>query len=197
MFMKNLILTSKLSNVLSEILENTAVLQWKKKVWFIENAADFYKSKSFVLGDRKAFLENNFEVVDIDLRVTQNQTLEKILSEIDIIFVSGWNTFYLLEMIRASWFDNLLRDFLNKWKIYIGSSAGSIVLWNSIDHVKTLDNPNKSTLQDYTGLKILDAMLLPHYWSTKYLEKMNDILATYWREKFMMISDESFVIESV
>ncbi len=181
--------------MLARLLEELPNLEIKKKVWFIESAADVYKNKSFVLTDRQAFLEKWFEIIDIDLRYAQGEKLEQKLQKIDIIFVSGWNTFYLLEKMQKSWLDTMLKWFLKQWKIYIGSSAGSIILWNSIEHVRTLDDPSISSLEDYTGLNIFDKKILPHYGSKKYLEKMNKIIAIYPKEDFITIWDDDFYCE--
>ena len=73
----------------------------------------------------------------------------------------GGNTFYLLDVIRKTGFDKIIVDFINKGKIYIGSSAGSEILGNSIDVALGYDENNVNMI-DFTGLKIVDALIVPH-----------------------------------
>lgn len=194
--MKTIILTSKLSNVLVKILWETSVLVWKKKVGFISNAADMYKNKRFVEEDRELLLENWFILQDIDLKLLDWDNLRKVLWEQDIIFVSGGNTFYLLEKMRESWFDELLQGLLNTWKIYIGSSAGSVVIGKSIKHVETLDDPNQSNIQNYEGLWIIPVFILPHFGKEKYIERMRWIVESYWKKDLLTISDDEYRVIS-
>ena len=86
---------------------------------------------------------------------------EIIIDDFDIIYMMGGNTFYLLDVIRKTGFDKVIVDFINKGKIYIGSSAGSEILGNSIDVALGYDENNVNMI-DFTGLKIVDALIVPH-----------------------------------
>ena len=52
-------------------------------------------------------------------------------------------------------------NMVNKGKIYIGSSAGSEILGNSIDVALGYDE-NNVNMVDFTGLKIVDGLIVPH-----------------------------------
>ena len=83
-------------------------------------------------------MEEEYKTI-LDLGNDESNILEyKIGNEInindfDIIYMLGGNTFYLLDVIRKTNFDKQIIDFINKGKIYIGSSAGSEILGSSID----------------------------------------------------------------
>ena len=51
--------------------------------------------------------------------------------------------------------------FINSGKIYVGSSAGSEILGNSIDVALGYDD-NNVNMTDFTGLKIVDGLIIPH-----------------------------------
>lgn len=55
------------------------------------------------------------------------------LSLYDMIYMMGGNTFYLLKRIRDTKFDIKLKEAIDKGLIYVGSSAGSIILGNTIE----------------------------------------------------------------
>lgn len=139
--------------ILKEELEN-------KKVLYITTASDGEE------GDDKLWMDEEYKTI-IDLGINESNITEyKIGNEIniddfDIIYMMGGNTFYLLDVIRKTGFDKVIVDFINKGKIYIGSSAGSEILGNSIDVALGYDENNVNMI-DFTGLKIVDALIVPH-----------------------------------
>jgi dipeptidase E len=73
----------------------------------------------------------------------------------------GGNTIYLLDMIRKYNFGEVIKDFINKGKIYIGSSAGSQIIGNTIElNAKYEDNFINMT--DFTALGIVNKEIIPH-----------------------------------
>lgn len=139
--------------ILKEELEN-------KKVLYITTAPDGEED------DDKSWMDEEYKTI-IDLGINESNITEyKIGNEIniddfDIIYMMGGNTFYLLDVIRKTGFDKVIVDFINKGKIYIGSSAGSEILGNSIDVALGYDE-NNVNMTDFTGLKIVDALIVPH-----------------------------------
>ena len=139
--------------ILKEELEN-------KKVLYITTAPDGEED------DDKSWMDEEYKTI-IDLGINESNITEyKIGNEIniddfDIIYMMGGNTFYLLDVIRKTGFDKVIVDFINKGKIYIGSSAGSEILGNSIDVALGYDENNVNMI-DFTGLKIVDALIVPH-----------------------------------
>ena len=139
--------------ILKEELEN-------KKVLYITTASDGEED------DDKSWMDEEYKTI-IDLGINESNITEyKIGNEIniddfDIIYMMGGNTFYLLDVIRKTGFDKVIVDFINKGKIYIGSSAGSEILGNSIDVALGYDE-NNVNMTDFTGLKIVDALIVPH-----------------------------------
>ena len=103
-------------------------------------------------------MEEEYKTI-LDLGNDESNILEyKIGNEInindfDIIYMLGGNTFYLLDVIRKTNFDKQIIDFINKGKIYIGSSAGSEILGSSIEPALNYDL-NNVNMKDFTGLKI-------------------------------------------
>lgn len=79
----------------------------------------------------------------------------------DMIYMMGGNTFYLLKRIRETKFDVKLKDAINKGILYIGSSAGSIILGNTIELALAYDK-NDVNLSEFTGLKIVNGIVVPH-----------------------------------
>ena len=79
----------------------------------------------------------------------------------DIIYVIGGNTFYLLKELREKQLDSKIIKAINNGVIYIGSSAGSIILGKSIETALPYDE-NWVKLEDFKGLNIVDGIIIPH-----------------------------------
>ena len=130
-----------------------------KKVLYVTTAVDGEES------DDKHWM--NLEYLTIlalgikEENITEYKIGEEIdYREFDIMYMMGGNTFYLLDMIRKYNFDKVIEKFA-KEKIYIGSSAGSIILGNSIEVASSFDL-NNVNMEDFTGLKLINGLIIPH-----------------------------------
>jgi len=136
------------------------------KVCFITTASYGEHPKGnpwYVRKDRQQLLELDFKLTELDLRKENKESLKEKLKNIDIIFVEGGNTFYLLKYVRESGFDKVIKPLLKKKVIYVGVSAGSIIAGLSIDSAgwKHADR-NIVNLKDLTGLKLVSFVITPH-----------------------------------
>lgn len=85
------------------------------------------------------------------------------LSGYDVVYVQGGNTFYLMKMMRKYYFDQSVKDALNGGVIYIGSSAGSMVLGDTIETEFTYDDrANTYGVTDFTGIGLVEGAIFPH-----------------------------------
>jgi dipeptidase E len=84
------------------------------------------------------------------------------LDECDVLYLTGGNTFYLLDQIRKQGFDEYLKEALES-KVYVGSSASSITMTPSIDVAAIPPgDPNLTGLTDLTGLAYTNFEIEPH-----------------------------------
>lgn len=139
-------------------------------VAFIPTAADLEEDKWFVEKDNKILLDLGVKIKIVDLKQSKNE-LANDLKGVDVIYVEGGNTFYLLYWVFKSGFDLLLREFLDNGGLYIGVSAGSIITCPSIESAgwKGFDDPSIVKLKNNDGLHLVDFGIFPHY-ETKYDE---------------------------
>jgi dipeptidase E len=80
----------------------------------------------------------------------------------DAIYVCGGNTFHLLHEIRRTGFDKKIIDFINNGGVYVGVSAGSIIMGPDISIAAPFDE-NDVGLEDFSGLNIIKSAIAPHY----------------------------------
>lgn len=100
------------------------------------------------------------DFVDID-SVAKEHWLPR-LEKADVIYVGGGNTYYLLNSVRLSGLDEELPRLLET-KMYVGDSAGAIIVTPSID-IAAVDNGDENfiELQDTSGLNYVDFEISPH-----------------------------------
>jgi len=103
------------------------------------------------------------------------------LSKYDVIYVCGGNTFKLMKFATEMNFDKEIKSLLERGGIYIGVSAGSLIIGPSIKIVDEI-NPDKNEvgLTDFKGFNIVDIIIFPHYSqdvekNIKSLETKNNI----------------------
>lgn len=118
--------------------------------------------------------------------------------DIDLIYVSGGNTYATLDKIRKCNFDKDIIDYINNGVIYIGGSCGAHIVTKNIEHLKDFDE-NYVNITDYNALGLLDGIILPHYDEDEY----NPILRKKVYEKlisedkykvYTLTNDESIVV---
>lgn len=142
-----------------------------KKVTFIPTASKVDEVTFYVDEARRA-LENQGLIVDeLDISVSGIEEIASKLKENEYIYVTGGNSFYLLQEMKRSSADKIIIEEIQKVKIYIGESVGAIVLSESIEYVKTMDNPKESSsLDSLSGLSVVDFYTLPHYKDVPFLK---------------------------
>ena len=84
------------------------------------------------------------------------------VSSYDVMYVCGGNTFYLLQEVRKNGFDKYIVDFINNGGLYVGVSAGSILVGPDIFIASPFDE-NSVGLTDTKALGVTDTIICPHY----------------------------------
>lgn len=105
--------------------------------------------------DLRKFGARYVDVVDISaVGVRWRERLDAV----DIIFVSGGNTYHLLDQARKTGFDVYVEQIDDK-KVYVGASAGSVVAGQTI---QLSDSQNLAKLKDLRGFGVVDGCIKPH-----------------------------------
>lgn len=105
----------------------------------------------------------------------------KDLSLYDFIYVGGGNTFKLLKFAKEMEFDKTVDSLLKKGGMYIGVSAGSLIVGPSIQIANEVHpDKNEVGMTDFAGFNIVDLIIFPHYSSDleeeiKSFEERNNV----------------------
>jgi len=82
--------------------------------------------------------------------------------DIDVIYISGGNTFGTMKLIRDSGFDKAIVNYVQSGVVYIGGSAGAHIATADISHVAKYDKDTFG-LTDFSGLGLYNGILICHY----------------------------------
>ena len=181
--MRKLFLASSFSEVASLFPKFAGEEIKGKRITFIPTASLVEEVRFYVDDDRKAFEELGIIVEELEITTASPDKILEVLNRNDYIFVSGGNTFYLLQELRRKGADALITEQIRAGKLYIGTSAGSVILCPDIEFVKEMDYSHAAPeLQSFTGLNIVDFYILPHYLDFPFEEITQNIVKKYGKK---------------
>jgi dipeptidase E len=138
-------------------------------------------------GDKRWILDNLNSVAKhfpaeldiINLLALSIDEVEARLADKDVIFVVGGNTDYLMHVFNKSGFSDLLRKLLEE-KVYVGSSAGSMVIGRRISteaYKQVYGEDQDFGITEY--LNLVDLAIKPHLDSDNFPNNRADKLDKY------------------
>ena len=113
--------------------------------------------------------------------------------DIDVIYISGGNTFGTMKLIRDSGFDKAIVDYVHRGVIYIGGSAGAHIATADISHVAKYDKDTFG-LTDFSGLGLYNGILICHY-SDDRKQHYEDLCALGKHTVIALKGDQSIVVK--
>ena len=188
--MKNIVLTS--CGIRNE--------DFKEKFYKLISKDDLYNAKLLYittaidgeLDDNRDWVDNEYKTI-LDLGVNESNITEyKIgndvnIDDYDIIYMMGGNTIYLLDMVRRYNFIEVIKNFIAKGKIYIGSSAGSQIIGSTIELCSVYET-NNVNMTDFTALGIIDKEVVPH------ANKKEELIKNLNKEELILLYDGDGII---
>lgn len=119
-----------------------------------------FKRKYLKLLLSPGLLKKNVLFVNISKRVNPNK-----FEDIDVFYSCGGNTFDILERVKKTGFDKYIKNFVKRGKVYVGLSAGSILVHKTIEIAGwgLEGDRNEIGLSNLRGLGLFDVAVFPHY----------------------------------
>ena len=112
---------SSVGSLIKEEIEN-------KKVAFIPTASLREGYTGYVGSARKLFKKLGAIVTEIDISTEAYSTIQSVFEDADVIYFTGGNSFFLMDRLRKTGTDGLLKKELANGKLMIGESAGLYAL---------------------------------------------------------------------
>ena len=151
-----------------------------KKILFIPTAANVEEYKKYMHLTQKAFEDFGYKVENFDVSIFSEEIAKEKLSEAKIVFISGGNTFYLLQELKRKNLIPYLKERIENGLLYIGESAGSVIAAPDIEYASIVDDKTLATeLDDYTGLNLVDFYIVPHFEEEPFVESSRKTVELY------------------
>lgn len=204
-----LILTSSNNFVTNHFVPYLPKSPKETKLTFIPTAAEVEDGDlQWLKDDRQSLVDAGFNVTDFTFTGKTEDEVTFMLDKTDFVFVSGGNTFFLLQQMQKSGFDKLIKEYVGKGLIYGGSSAGSVVAGPDISLVKELDDPSKAPdLKDYKSLNLTDVVVFPHWGSPHFQKRYEKVMKSGYKtglkiilltdDQYLFVKDGKYTIESI
>lgn len=136
------------------------------KCCLITTASSRKERSATAAATREWFLRAGFACCDfVDIEFEDSAKL----AQYDVIYLSGGNPFYLLLQLTKSKASDRLRTLAEQGKVIVGTSAGAMVLADTIEHVNRLnviagyENMDLDELTGYSAVGLTDTKIVPHY----------------------------------
>ena len=178
--MKNMILTSSLYESIELVKKFLDKNTESKKILFIPTATNVDEYKKYIHLTQKTFEDFGYEVENFDVSIFSEEVAKEKLSKAKIVFISGGNTFYLLQELKRKNLITYLEERIENGLLYIGESAGSVIAAPDIEYASIVDDKTLATeLDDYIGLNLVDFYIVPHFEEEPFVESSRNTVELY------------------
>ncbi|GHU98327.1 putative peptidase Lmo0363 [Clostridia bacterium] len=178
--MQRLFLASLFNGVSDLFLGFTGEELKGKTVTFIPTASVPEKVNFFVGSGRKALLKLGLTVDELEISTATADEISGKLRRNDYIYVTGGNTFFLLQELKRTGADKIILQQIEAGKLYIGESAGAMIVSPNIEYAKGLDDCKKAPeLDGFAALNAVEIYPLPHHTNQPFKRAVEKIIDKY------------------
>lgn len=178
----------------------------KKKILFIPTAGNVEEYRDYIDEGRDILADLQFEVDLLDIATAAEAVVREKISQTPCLYISGGNTFYLLQELKRKNLLPLIRERINQGMVYIGESAGAIITSNDISYSQIMDDKSlASDLTDYAALGLVDFSVLPHWGEYPFEEATKQTAAVYegqlkllklTNQQAVLVNDNKYTVEN-
>ena len=194
--MKKLFLSSSFDDVANRLPAFIGEKLAGKVVTFIPTANVPQDYDGYVLSAKAAFESLGLTIDELEVSTASPSDIQSKLTQNDYIYVSGGNSFFLLQELKRTGADQLIIDQINQGKLYIGESAGSIITSPDIAYISAMDSTKKAPeLTSTQGLHLVEFYTLPHATNEPFEDDAQEIIAAYGDKiKLNPISNDQVIL---
>ena len=180
-------------NAKKTIIDNLSKPIEQSKLLFIPNEKATYEAihseKYYLRMQEFGFARDNIKIFDY------YNAQQFINLDLDVIYISGGNTFATLKRIKDCDFDKQIIRYLKSGVLYIGGSAGAHIVTQNIEHIAAFDSIPDG-MNDFNGLGLFDGIFICHY--TEERKALYDKLKAESKYKvYALKDDESLVVNTI
>ena len=181
--MKQLFLCSYFAGVKKLFSDYAKEENLENKVLFIPTAGNQEDYTAYIDEAQQTFRDLGFEIEVLDIASCDRETAQAKIFQSKILYVSGGNTFYLLQELKKKQLPSLIKEQIRDGLVYVGESAGAIITAKDIDYNKLMDDKTVATeLYDTAGLDEVDFYILPHYGEEPFADSSKKTFEMYKKQ---------------
>ena len=185
--MKQLFLCSYFAGVKSLFKQYASKKQLGKHVLFIPTSGNVEEYRGYIDEALQTFADLGFQVEILDISACDRETAQAKIFQSKLLYVSGGNTFYLLQELKKKQLLSLIKEQIADGMVYVGESAGAIITAKDIDYNKLMDDKSVAEeLSNTEGLNEVDFYVLPHLGEEPFVESAQDTLDTYSDQLYLL-----------
>ncbi|MCS2536071.1 Type 1 glutamine amidotransferase-like domain-containing protein [Bacteroides fragilis] len=187
--MKRLFLCSSFADVANLLIDFANEDLKGKIIAFIPTASLTESIRFYVKTGKKALEKVGMIVEEVEITQFSNEEISSILHKCDYIYITGGNTFFLLQELKRKGVDKIISEQVKSGKLYIGESAGAIIASPDTEYMKNVNFApieKAPELEDYSSLGLVDFYTIPHYGNFPFKKKGEKVIQLY-NEKLQLI----------
>ncbi|MFI8593194.1 Type 1 glutamine amidotransferase-like domain-containing protein [Microbacterium sp. NPDC078428] len=169
------------------------------RVAYVPTAARAFPDPSVADHDRLALRRIGYDVRDVDIAEVVGERLEAELRDADVLYVAGGDAFFLLHHLRRSGLAARLPGLLDDGLVYVGASAGAVVMGPDIAPLTPLNDPACAPgLGSTEGLHLLGVVPVPHADGAIFGSEAIERIRARYRRDFhleMLADDQAIIVE--
>ena len=110
--------------------------------------------------------------------------------------MSGGNIFYLLQEMKKTGADEIIVEEVNNGKLYIGESAGAMIVSENIKYAGFMDDGTEyiSELKNLNSLNLVDFYTVPHYGCFPFEESAEKTMSAYSSLNLVPITNNQAIL---
>ncbi|MGI5058698.1 Type 1 glutamine amidotransferase-like domain-containing protein [Treponema pectinovorum] len=166
-----------------------------KKVAFVPTASIHEGYTGYVSSAQKLLKKMGALLTEIDISTENFSKIKAIFEDSDVIYFTGGNSFFLIDSLRKTGVDILLKEQLKNGKLFIGESAGAVVCSPNVSYIERMDaKPADYSQHDDLGLNLIDFYILPHYLTFPFKKATSQIIKEFPNLDICAINNKQAVI---
>lgn len=178
--MSKMFLTSSFIDVVEQFREFVEEDLKGKTLTFIPTASIPEEVDHYVHSAKEEFKKLGIIVEELEISIASKLEIKEKLEHNDFIYVAGGNTFFLLQELRKSGADEIITKQVERGKLYIGESAGTVITSPNIKYIELMDDREKALeLDSFNGLNLINFYPVPHYSNEPFKKAADDVITLY------------------
>ena len=129
----------------------------QQQVVFIPTASTVENTTFYVQDALNVFKNLGLTPDILDIAEVDSETAKLRIEQAEVLYISGGNTFYLLQQLKAKDLINFIAEKVRHGMMYVGESAGAMVASPDIEYARVMDDSDVALgMFNFKALGIVD-----------------------------------------